>query len=113
MEHTIQFKINDKGRGSYFINNDKGEQIAELDFHVKDNLLTAYHTGVRKELEGQGIASKLFDKVVEYARENNYKIIPTCSYVAVKLRRNSDKYADVWTQTGDEPTGKSCGIPPR
>lgn len=49
----IQFRINDKSQGSFFIEKE-GQQIAELDFEVKDNLLNAYHTGVRPELEGRG-----------------------------------------------------------
>ena len=110
MDHTIQFKINDNNRGSFFIDKD-GKQIAELDFELKDNVLNAFHTGVRKELEGQGIAAKLFDKLVEYARKNNYKIIPSCSYILVKFRRRPDEFADVWQRMDDEPTGEACGIP--
>ena len=110
MEHTIEFKLDDNNRGSFFINRDDN-QIAELDFDLKDNVLNAFHTGVRKELEGQGIAAKLFDKLVEYARENNYKIIPSCSYILVKFRRRPDDFADVWQRMEDEPTGAACGIP--
>ena len=110
MEQKIEFKIDTNNRGSFFIN--KGErQIAELDFDLKDGIINAFHTGVRKELEGQGIAAKLFDKLVEYARENNYKIIPSCSYILVKFRRRPDEFADVWQQVEDEPTGAACGIP--
>ena len=110
MEHKIEFKLDDNNRGSFFINRDD-KQIAELDFELKDNVLNAYHTGVRKELEGQGIAAKLFDKLVEYARKNNYKIIPSCSYILVKFRRRPDDFADVWQRMDDEPTGAACGIP--
>lgn len=110
MEHKIEFKINENNRGSFFINKDD-KQIAELDFDLKDNVLNAFHTGVRKELEGQGIAAKLFDKLVEYARKNNYKIIPSCSYILVKFRRRPDDFADVWQRMDDEPTGAACGIP--
>ena len=110
MEHTMEFKIDEKNRGSFFIMKDE-VQIAELDFDIKDNVLNAYHTGVRKELEGQGIAAKLFDKLVEYAREKNYKIIPSCSYIAVKFKRRPAEFADIWQRIDDEPTGDACGIP--
>lgn len=110
MEHTIEFKIDEKDRGSFYIIKD-GAQIAELDFEIKDNVLNAYHTGVRKELEGQGIAAKLFDKLIEYARKNNYKIIPSCSYISVKFRRHPAEFADIWQRMDDEPTGAACGLP--
>ena len=110
MENTIELKIDDNNRGSFFIMKD-GKQIAELDFEVKDNVVNAYHTGVRKELEGQGIAAKLFDKLVAYAREKNYKIIPSCSYISVKFRRHPNEFANVWQRMDDEPPGAACGIP--
>lgn len=110
MEHTIEFKIDDNNRGSFFIEKN-GTQVAELDFDVKDNVLNAYHTGVRKELEGQGIAAKLFDKLIEYAREKDYKIIPSCSYISSKFRRRPDEFADVWHQVDDEATGAACSLP--
>ncbi len=108
----IQFKMDEKKRGSFFIEQD-GQQIAELDFEVKDNLLNAYHTGVRPELEGQGIAGRLFDRMVTFAREEGYKVIPSCSYILVKFRRHPDEYQDIWQRMEDEPTGEACGIKPK
>lgn len=109
---NIDFRINDKQQGSFFIEKD-GKQVAELDFEIKNNILNAYHTGVRSELEGQGIAGKLFDKMVNYARENNYRVIPSCSYILAKFRRNPEGFADIWYKTEEEPTGNACGIKPK
>ena len=53
---------------------------AYINFRVEDNKMSIDHTIVKKELEGQGIAGKLTDKAVEYAKENGYKIVPICSY---------------------------------
>jgi predicted GNAT family acetyltransferase len=108
----IQFRLNDDQQGSFFINQD-GRQIAELDFEIKDNVLNAYHTGVRPELEGQGIAGRLFDEMVKYAREKGYKVIPTCSYPLAKFRRHPEEFSDIWLRTEDEPTGEACGIKPK
>lgn len=108
----IQFKTNGNGTGSFFIEKE-GRQVAELDFEVKNDLLNAYHTGVRPELEGQGIAGKLFDELVKYARENGYKVIPSCSYILAKFRRNPEGFRDIWLRTDDEPTGDACGVKPK
>ena len=89
----IQKKLKDN-RGSFFIEKN-GRQVAELDFKIEDNILDAYHTGVRPELEGQGIASRLFDEMVNFARENGYKVKPSCPYIDVKFRRNPDGFSDV------------------
>ena len=50
-------------------------------------------TVVSPELRGQGIAGKLFEAGVKYARENNYKIVPVCSYIVKKFE--SGKYDDL------------------
>ncbi len=106
----IFFNLDSNKSGSFFIIQDE-EQLAELNFEIQNSIINAYHTGVRKKLEGQGIAAKLFDKLVSYARENNYKILPTCSYILAKFRRHPDLFADVWQHSDDEPTGDACGIP--
>lgn len=33
------------------------------------------------ELRGQGIARKIVEFALEYAKENHYKVIPSCPYV--------------------------------
>lgn len=91
----IQRKIDDD-KGRFFIEKD-GRQIAELDFKIEDNILDAYHTGVRPELEGQGIAGRLFNEMVDYAREKGYKVNPSCPYILAKFRKRLDEYRDLWS----------------
>jgi hypothetical protein len=102
----------EKKSGRFYINKED-VQIAELDFIIDDDVLNAYHTGVRKEYEGQGIASELFDTLVKYSRKNGYKVIPTCPYVLVKFKRRPEEFADIWFKDDYEPTGDSCGIKPK
>ena len=90
----IQQKI-DGDQGRFYIEQE-GRLKAELDYRIKDNVLDAYHTGVRPEFEGQGIAGRLFDQMVQFARENNYTVLPTCPYILVKFRRNPEGFNDVW-----------------
>ncbi|HHU72720.1 MAG TPA: N-acetyltransferase [Clostridiales bacterium] len=59
-----------------------------------DNTIIIDHTVVKEELRGMGIARKLVDRVVEYARAEDLKIIPQCSY-AVKVLTTNDEYKDV------------------
>ncbi|MDD2244057.1 MAG: GNAT family N-acetyltransferase [Dysgonamonadaceae bacterium] len=90
----VQLKL-EKKNGRFFIVKDD-EQIAELDFDLEENIMDAYHTGVRKEFEGQGIAALLFDEMVKFARDNGYKVIPTCPYILAKFRRHPDSFQDIW-----------------
>ncbi|MBF6598785.1 MAG: N-acetyltransferase [Fermentimonas sp.] len=89
----IQKRLDDN-KGSFFIEKD-GRQVAELDFIISENVLDAIHTGVRSELEGQGIAGRLFDEMVKFAREKGYKVKPSCPYIDVKFKRDPEGFKDV------------------
>lgn len=46
------------------------------------------HTGVKEEFGGKGLAKKLVMAGVEYARENDKKIIPLCPYAKARFDRD-------------------------
>lgn len=84
-----------KGNNKYYIGEDENNPIAQITYKDKDaNTIIADHTYVSDELRGQGIAGKLFDKLIEFAREENKKIVPECSYVKVKMERSAE-YEDL------------------
>lgn len=53
------------------------------------------HTVVNPIYGGKGIAGELLNKVVDYAKENDIKLIPSCSYARKKFNENPEKYGDV------------------
>lgn len=48
------------------------------------------HTGVRPEYRNQGLAAQLVRFAMETAAAEQYKVIPTCPYIRVWLRKNSE-----------------------
>ncbi len=55
------------------------------------NILKVY---VHPDLRNQGLAGKLAKTALDYAKENNLKVIPTCSYADYFIARNKE-YADL------------------
>jgi uncharacterized protein len=45
------------------------------------------HTRVAKQSEGRGLARMLYRHMVDFARDRNLKVTPTCSYVAAMFER--------------------------
>ena len=92
----MQFEYTDNGqKGEFFSLNDAGQRIAEISYAWRnDKTIVADHTWVDDSLRGQGVARKLLDRLVEFAREKQLKIIPTCSYVDVMFKREQS-FADV------------------
>lgn len=85
----IQFE-----EGIFYVG-EKSHPDAELTYQRKDTqTIIADHTFVDEKLRGEGVAGKLFNELIAYAREKNLKIIPECSYVKQKMERTSE-YDDV------------------
>ena len=53
---------------------------AHLEYHLKGDVLVIVHTGVPEAIGGRGIAGKLVQAAVEYARDAGLKVAPVCSY---------------------------------
>ncbi|PXF50065.1 Protein NATD1 [Gracilariopsis chorda] len=55
-----------------------------------DKVYDLNHTYTPPALRGKGVAAKLVKHATSFAREKGYKIIPTCSYVAVYMERHPE-----------------------
>ncbi len=80
--------------GIFFIEKE-GKRVAEITYvPAGEKTINANHTYVSAELRGGGVAAQLLDALADYARENNLKIVPSCSYVVTKFSHGT-KYDDV------------------
>lgn len=77
----------------FYIYDENKNIIAELNYKRVENKMIIDHTEVSEVLKGQGIARKLFEEAVEYARKNNLKIDPVCSYIQAQL--SNEMYDDL------------------
>jgi predicted GNAT family acetyltransferase len=59
-----------------------------------EGVLDYRHTFVPPELRGRQVAKLLVAEAFAYARDNGFKVVPTCSYVAKQVERNPD-YAEL------------------
>ena len=66
---------------------DDNIQIGECDFIEIENCWNIVHTEVDNSYQGQGIARKLVEKVIENAKENNKKVVAECSYAKKILEK--------------------------
>lgn len=92
----VTLKLNDKGRGAFSVNNEKGLQIGEMEISVSSTDLVAYHTEVNPQEEGKGYAKKMFNAMLAYAREHQLHVVPLCRYVHAQFENNPEMYKDVW-----------------
>lgn len=64
-------------------------QLSKLDYMQDGNNIVMTHVGVYPEHRGQGIAGKLTQVALEYAKEKSLRVIPMCPYIAAYIRRNT------------------------
>ena len=79
MNNEVKLKI-DGNKGFFYIEIE-GKQEAMMTFvFAGEDKIIIDHTEVNPGNEGKGFGKKMVNKAVEYARENNLKIIPLCPF---------------------------------
>src|SRR5512134_858566 len=63
-------------------------KLSKLDYIREAKNFVIAHVGVYPEHRGQGVAGKIVEAALQYARENGLRVIPMCSYAAAYIRRN-------------------------
>ncbi len=85
---SIEHENNESG-GRFFI-----ENAAQLSYRWDGvKTMVVDHTTVDRELRGQGIAERLYRRMVDYARENQLRVVPVCSYIANMFEKHPEDAA--------------------
>ena len=78
-------------RGEYRARVPGSKAVSRLTWKARgEKVRVADHTLVPRELERRGIAAALVDALVADARAHGFRIVPQCSYIEAKFRRNPD-----------------------
>ena len=72
----IEFREKEKKSIAY----DLDKQVGECDFEETNDTWNITHTEVDSAYEGQGIAKKLIENIIQNARILNKNLEATCSY---------------------------------
>lgn len=84
-----------KAENMFYVGDNVKSRLAEITYiQSSKSIIVIDHTHVSDELRGQGIAGKLLEQVVLYARENNKKIKPLCVFAKQKME-DTPEYHDV------------------
>lgn len=59
-----------------------------LEYRLDGPVMTITHTRVPDALGGRGLAGQITRHALEFARNQQWQVVPMCSYVAAYIRRN-------------------------
>ena len=71
----------------------EGDEPAVLVYERGEGDVALLHTVVPRELEGQGLGSRLAEAAVSWARAEQLEVGPVCSFVQSWLQRHPDALA--------------------
>lgn len=89
MKHHIEHE-SDKKRFSTTVQ----DHLCVLDYELTNSVMTITHTRVPPAVGGKGIAADLTQTALDTARQNQWRVVPQCSYAAVYIKRHPE-YADL------------------
>jgi len=76
-------------------------KLSKLDYIQDGKNFVITHVGVHPELRGQGVAGRIVQMGLDYAKENSLRVVPMCSYAAAYIRRHPE-YAELTKQHAGE-----------
>ncbi|WP_323127777.1 GNAT family N-acetyltransferase [Acinetobacter indicus] len=83
----VQHENNDS-KGAFFVEAN-GERLAEMTYsRTGEDKIIIDHTTVSEQLRGQGVGRHLVEAAVNYAREQQIKIIPLCPYAKAAFEKD-------------------------
>jgi predicted GNAT family acetyltransferase len=59
-------------------------------YSISDGIMELYTTYTPPQLRGRGLAEKVVRAALNYAKENNLRVLPSCSYVKVFIERHPE-----------------------
>lgn len=68
--------------------------LAMLNYLPEAATVNMVHTEVPSPYQGQGLAGKLAKAALDWAREQGYKVVPSCSFVRGYIDKHPE-YADL------------------
>jgi uncharacterized protein len=80
--------------GQYRFEASLAGHLAFLDYQLTPPTLTLLHTEVPREMRGQGMAGKLAQAALEYARREGLRVKTLCPFAAGYIRKHPE-YADL------------------
>jgi len=84
-----------EGINKFYLGDTLESSKAEVTYvHANEDTIIINHTFVSNELRGQNVGKQLIKKVVAFARQENKKIIPQCSFANKEFIKNKE-YEDV------------------
>lgn len=66
--------------------------LARADYRLDGSTMRLVHTEVPQQLENRGVAGRVVETVLDYARAHQLKVEPVCPYVRAYMRKHPETF---------------------
>ena len=81
---------------SFYVGDSEKSPLAEMTFvYAGEDIIIIDHTSVSDELRGKNIGKQLLQRLVEFAREENKKVVPLCPFAKKEMMKNKEEYEEI------------------
>jgi hypothetical protein len=80
--------IHDESKSQFIILIDEKE--CYVDYYIEKQKMNLFHTYTHPDLRGKGLAAQVVIAALEYAKKNNLKVEPGCSYVQSFVEKHAE-----------------------
>jgi uncharacterized protein len=85
----MEEKVIHERENERFVIYSEGNEVY-VEYSMIGNDINLYHTYTHPALRGKGLAAQVVRAALEFAKENNLKVVPTCSYVQSFIAKNEE-----------------------
>ncbi len=88
----MNFENNRSGNGGVIMLNKEAEEVGRLTYTIfpDENKMIISFVLVHSQFEGRGMGKYLVEEGIKFARDNNWKVYPHCSYARAVMSRMND-----------------------
>lgn len=88
---SVTISRHEKGnQGEYHAHVPGSSVLGRLTWVTRNGSRVAEHTLVPSEIAGRGVAGKLVEALLADAREQGFRVVPECSYVAAAFAKHPE-----------------------
>ncbi|WHF50388.1 GNAT family N-acetyltransferase [Chryseobacterium gotjawalense] len=88
----MKYENNRSGNGGVLILSNEDDEVGRLTYTIfpEENKLIISFVLVHPKFEGRGMGKYLVEEGIKFARENDWKVYPHCSYARSVMKRMKD-----------------------
>lgn len=88
----MRYENNKSGNGGVITLHSESEEVGRLTYTIfpEDSKMIISFVLVHPQFEGRGMGKYLVEYALQFARENNWKVYPHCSYARSVMNRMTD-----------------------